>query len=151
VTNYIIGIDPGTTSGLALVEVARKPVLVWAWARKNAHPTSEIRRLPAGTKAVMEDQYIDVTKRGGSSVISLARWAGRWLEALDVLGIPVELVAASTWQAAMLRGMRAGRDRAAVKRAAVEVCKLRWGVKLTQDAADAALIAAWGAERCAAK
>jgi hypothetical protein len=47
----------------------------------------------------------------------------------------------------MLKGMRAGRDRASGKRAAVEVCRLRWGVWLSQDAADAALIAAWGAER----
>jgi hypothetical protein len=148
VSEYVIGIDPGATSGLALVECGRKPVLVWAWARKHPHPTGEIRMLPSGCRAVMEDQYIDVEKRGGSNVISLARWAGRWLEALDVHDIPVELVAASTWQAAMLKGMRSGRDRAAGKRAAVEVCRLRWGVTLTQDAADAALIAAWGAERC---
>ena len=151
-TSYVIGIDPGAKSGESLVECGRKPHLIVARSILHPHPSAEIDALLIGRRglpirAVMEDQYIDTTKRGGSSVISLARWAGRWLEALDVHGIPVEFVRPSVWQAAMLRGMRSGRDRAAGKRAAVEVCRLRWGVLLSQDAADAALIAAWGAER----
>lgn len=149
-TTYVIGIDPGATSGLALVECGRKPVLITAKAIRAPRPSVDLGAVLSvcGTvRAVIEDQYIDVSKRGGSSVISLARWAGRWLEALDVHGIAPEFVRPSVWQAAMLRGMRAGRDRAAGKRAAVEVCNLRWGVVLSQDAADAALIAAWGAER----
>ena len=154
-TAYVIGIDPGATSGLALVECGRTPVLSWSKALRKPQPSMDLKSTDlwccdsTNTRAIIEDQYVDVTKKGGSSVISLARWAGRWIEALETHGIEWEFVRPSVWQAAMLRGMRAGRDRAAGKRAAVEVCRLRWGVTLTQDAADAALIAAWGAERSA--
>ena len=149
---YVIGVDPATVTGLAVVTApgrgAGAPVLVAHFAGKGLSPSAWLAQLMQGlegeVKVVIEEQYAGPNLR---TLITLAHLAGRWQEAADVLGLPWEMVLASSWQAAMLRGIRAGRGRDACKRAAVQVARMRFGKTLKVDEADAALMAAFVAER----
>ena len=71
---------------------------------------------------------------------TLARLCGRWEQALGVYGADVELVMADAWQRRIL-GKFGGRKRAERKKAAKLWAAGTFGVRLTEDEADAVAIA----------
>lgn len=153
----LLAIDPGSErSGLAVLGVAsahREPLLVWSGhhdPKRSATTFTEIvRGIVADVAAdgyeihaaVIEDQFVRVNAR---SALTLARTAGRWVEACAVAGFAVELIPASQWQAAALArivptaGGRAKRPD--LKAASVRHASRLWGVNLGPDEADAALM-----------
>jgi len=165
-TALVLGIDPGATSGWALVTVAPNPVLAtFGKTRldKGEVPTRAMTvmsemgpehiGLPRSSYVaamVIESQFVALNIK---TAIRLAQYAGRWEEACLATfpDIPVQWVKPNEWQTAMLAGaMGGGRaKRAQRKAAAISVCLARWKVKLETDVADAALIAAFVAERMA--
>ena len=152
-TRFVIGVDPGATTGLAIVtapglhrgEVRLYGHLVGKDIRPSQWMAQILHDLGASeVRVAIEEQYVGVNAH---TAVILAQRAGRWQEAADAAGVPWEMVLASKWQPAMLAGMLGSRTRAELKRASVTVARMRWGVELKPDAADAALIAAWAAER----
>ena len=164
VTRYVIGIDPGAVSGIAVVTLSPKPELVsFAKVRldKGALPSKELLAHKSRDIAAVaiESQYVAVNI---STAIRLAQTAGRWEEAaLATLGIGCETgsnspvaylywVKPNEWQSHMLKGFVGKRaKRKQRKDAAISVALYRWGKQLESDVADAAMIAAFQSERMA--
>ena len=152
----VLGIDPGSEPGLALLTVEPSPTPVLT--RRFHFPKPPLGQLPSPTelvacllvdaeragvqvaKAVIEDQYLD---KNPDTLKKLARNAGRWEEACVANGLPVEYLPAVTWQAKELGGGR-GKGREQIKRLAVAKAK-SLGVDGDEHTADATLIS-----RCAA-
>ena len=141
-----------------MVTIAANPKLIscdFIRLDKGETPTravSEIKLHPQSCIAavVIESQFVALNIK---TAIRLAQYAGRWEEACIATfpDIPVQWVRPSEWQQAMLAGAMGGAraKRAQRKAAAIAVCLGRWGETLETDAADAALIAAFVAERMA--
>ncbi len=161
----VIGIDPGANSGIAVVSVEQQPRLLvseqfnFSKARKGQDrtPTEVLIRLVAAMirqdttviSATIEDQYVFKNVR---SALTLAHNAGRWEEACRYNGIDVEYVLPSHWQRLELSGVtgrKAKRD--VLKRAARDITERCFGVRLSIDAADAALIGRHHARKTWAK
>lgn len=147
----ILGIDPGATSGWALLYV-------------DAHGRE---RLEAGTCRGASRDVVDralalAAETGLPLVVVAERWSaggwashttllglgaawGAWLAALDgrVPKRRIVRVYSQTWRAAIIGGRQ--RSTEAWKESACRVAFVRWGVVLGPDAAEAACIAAWGA------
>lgn len=83
-------------------------------------------------------------------MLGMGEARGRWMEQLELAGVPrshIIGVTPATWRRATLPPC--GRDRAALKAAAVMSCKARgWPVE-SDDEAEAILIAWWGAQASA--
>jgi hypothetical protein len=76
--------------------------------------------------------------------LTLATLLGRWLQALEIRGVPTTTVTANVWQIGILTGLITQRSRRAERKAAA--CgwsKATFGVALSEDEADAAGIATW--------
>ena len=157
-TALVLGIDPGAVSGFAVVTMEAAPRLVkHDFIRLDAGEIPSLvtngieyliqRRIAA---MVIESQFV---AKNIKTAIRLAQFAGRWEEACIATfpDIPVQWVKPNEWQTAMLAGaMGGGRaKREQRKAAAISICLARWKVKLETDVADAALIAAFVAERMA--
>jgi len=158
----ILGIDPGVKSGWAVVTYERQPRLlgygthVLPDAAEDVTPVRmetgriERARVLASVEggrvigAFIEDQYVGVNFR---SSLKTPRRAGRWELACQLAGIHPQWIMPATWQEATLhRFMQRGRaKRTERKRAAQQYCEAIFGVHLTQDEADAAVLAAYGA------
>ena len=166
VTRHVIGIDPGVSSGIAVVTLEPVPKLV------NHLAVRVDRELPSHVldglcghdiaAVAIESQYVSVNV---ASALRLAQIAGRWEEAVLAFGglnfgqlignqplTTLFWVKPNEWQSHMLSGFVGRRTkRDARKKAAKTIALMRWGVKLETDVADAALIAAFQAERLAFK
>jgi len=161
--DVIVGIDPGATSGWAVVTVEMNPKLVLSDSIKWPKPgekkynaanipsavavaiTEAMRRFDHDIWSVaIEDQYLS---RNPDSMKKLARNGGRWEEAWLRLGCPVEWVNTQKWQSAELGTCRV--DSAEVKRRAEMKVLGLWKQKISSHAADAALIARFVAIRLA--
>ena len=156
-TPCVLGIDPGAASGIAVVTVEGNPRLMnYGKVRldKGETPTLALGELWKHihdhlAAVVIEDQFV---AKNIKTAMRLAQTAGRWEEACIAAfpGIPVQWIKPNEWQQAMLarvmgRGGQAKREQR--KKAAVAVCLGRWGQELSTDMADAALIAAFVAEK----
>lgn len=147
----ILAIDPGATSGWAVVLVGSSPKLVWSGTfhfcttpkGQPVSPTELVTYLSREARAhgypiqraAIEDQYLD---KNPNTLKKLARSAGRWEEACAVAQVPCEYVAASTWQSREL-GLRGAR-RDALRRAADAKAYGLWSLEGTEHQIDAALI-----------
>lgn len=148
----VIGIDPGAHAAAALLRLDNAPTLVYslthrfdtvAGAKVTATALMQKVLEEAGARslsvigAAIEEQFVRLNPR---SALALARCAGRWQEACAVHGLEVTLVEPSKWQSkefgTILR-------RAAGKERSVQRCQYLWQAKLSEDAADAALIGRW--------
>lgn len=164
-TRHVIGIDPGAVSGIAVVTLEPAPKLVShskVRVDKGNLPSTvlnNLRGLDVAAVAI-ESQYVALNV---STAIRLAQTAGRWEEAVlacgafyfggDASNRPITTlhwVKPSEWQAHMLNGFIGRRTkRKQRKEAARSVALYRWGVELETDVADAAMIAAFQAEKMA--
>lgn len=105
-----------------------------------------VRKLAAelvldGVHVAIELPYLARGKAQNVVVLrTLARFCGRWEQALEVYGAQVELVMANDWQHRLL-GQFGGAKRAERKKAAKLWAKGTFGVRLTEDEADAVAIA----------
>lgn len=161
--DVVVAIDPGATSGWAVVTVEPNPKLLasdsmtWpkAGTKKDvpANTPSAVAEELVGTlhrfghvvvAVAIEDQYLS---RNPDSMKKLSRNGGRWEEAWRRLGIPVEWVNTQKWQSAELGTCRI--DSTEVKRrCAMKVLGL-WNQRLSEHATDAAIIARYHAVRLA--
>lgn len=101
-------------------------------------------------QCVVEQQYLDEHERKNvRTVIRTAQQAGKWEDACIAQGIPVAWAMASHWQARMLKGLVntfSGKSDAR-KKAAQLLVKMRWKEKLPSDAADAACLMGYQADK----
>ena len=145
----VLGLDVATTCGWALVDNATgkerslgRGVITLARA-----PSDEIEKLvdyalsaPAHKPdlVVVELPYLD---KNPATLLCLAMLAGRFQQAFEVAGFPVELLRATQWQRTVLGGF-GGKKRDGLKKAAVLWARATFGVPMTGDEADAHGIAA---------
>ncbi len=160
----IIGIDPGATSGWAVLSVEANPQLVlygsFVWPKPGTKkdipantPSAKVEgMIEAMTQtgcvivgAAVEDHYLSRSAPNPDSMKKLARNGGRWEESFRRLGISVEWVNPQSWQSAELGTCRL--DRAEVKRRCARKVRGLWNEKMGEDAADAALIGRYAAIR----
>ncbi len=159
----VLGIDQAAVSG-------------WCIARRTATGTADVIAHGVVTKAAerrdviarallacdvasgerMAAVYEAHTVGGGdrwnpATMIGMGDARGRWLEALELAGVPRRLCIGVTpyvWRAAMIGSVdKRGRD--AGKAAAMLSCCGRGVTVASDDEAEAVLIAMWGALRCA--
>jgi Holliday junction resolvasome RuvABC endonuclease subunit len=164
----VIGIDPGATSGWAVLTVELSPKLLisdmMTWPKKGTK-----KDVPANTPSGIVACIIDVMRRFGHTVAGaaiedqylarnpdsmkkLARNGGRWEEACRCAGIPVEWVNTAVWQSKELGTSKI--TSAEVKRRCIVKAKGLWGQKLNEHESDAAMIGRYFAiryfaDRCA--
>jgi len=147
----ILAIDPGAVSGWAIVSVGPSPEHVRSGTfhftkspkGQPVSPTELVTYLCAEAnrdghtilRAAIEDQYLD---KNVNTLKKLARNGGRWEEACEAAGIPVEYVAASTWQSRELCMPGAKRD--VLRRAADAKAFGIWQLEGPEHRIDAALI-----------
>lgn len=146
-----LGIDCATKSGWALVdrENGRERLLdrgVVDLSGSKGRPSELISGLVQhiirvtpldGLPVAIELPYLD---KNVVTLRTLARFCGRWEQALGVYGADVELIMADHWQRVIL-GHLGGRKRADRKAAAKLWALGTFGARLTQDEADAAGVA----------
>lgn len=135
-----LAVDPGATAGIAVVDDDR--TLRVSLSVTGQCPTDVIRyvRQRAGlpiVSAAIESQYVSVNM---ATTLTLAVCAGRWVEACESNGIPVDMINPSEWQADMLN-LANKASRKERKHAAIDMCRRLWHVDLDEHAADAALMA----------
>lgn len=159
----VLGLDPARTSGWCIMSVVRgsarrelSGVVDDCAGRAHViHLAVEVARRDDDRLAICYERH---TVGGGAGsdgkgtrwtpdvMMGMGEARGRWLEQLELAGIARSHcvgVTPSTWRKATLP--RCGRDRAALKAAALLSCKARgWGVE-SDDEAEACLIAYWGA------
>jgi len=152
----VLGLDPARTSGWCIMSVVRGAARRElsgiaddsASRTRVVHLAVEVARRDDDRLACVYERH---TVGGGDRwtpdvMMGMGEARGRWLEQLELAGIArshIIGVTPATWRRATLP--RCGRDRAALKAAALLSCKARgWGVE-TDDEAEACLIAYWGA------
>jgi Holliday junction resolvasome RuvABC endonuclease subunit len=139
----VCGIDPANHTGLAVVSLSGE-LIYSVLLTDSADLQEEMDNLACiGVhQIVIEEQYVAANK---ATALKLARRAGIWAGLAIAYEIPHVFVSPQTWQTQEL-GCGARTRRADRKRLAMEKCRGLWpGVDLTQDEADAALIARYAA------
>lgn len=147
----ILAIDPGATSGAALHHGGR-PRLAWTCA--TAADRAEVIATALRTAAdigvplvVVMERWTAGGARGHAQIVGLGAQAGRWLEALELAGIPaadVVRVYPQTWRAVLAPMPRKTGEQA--KASARMVAAGHLGREVLTDAAEAACIALWAAQ-----
>ena len=147
----ILAIDPGATSGAAL-HYGGRPRLAWtcATAAERAEVIATALRTAADLGAplvVVMERWTAGGARGHAQIVGLGAQAGRWLEALELAGIPaadVVRVYPQTWRAVLAPMPR--KTGAAAKASARRVAAGYLGREVLTDAAEATCIALWAAQ-----
>ena len=136
-----LGIDCATTCGWALVDntAGKERSLgrgVLDLSRSTQEKVEDLANLARSMKpdvVVVELPYLD---KNVVTLRTLAMLAGRFQQAFEVAGFPVELLMATQWQSSVL-GRFGGRKREGLKKAAVLWARATFGVAMTEDEADA--------------
>lgn len=135
-TSALLSIDPGATSGVAVVSMGKRPGLLHheVWKNKNGgvRPSGVVLRLLEQyqiVRCVVEDQFL---KDNPLTLKKLSRTAGAWEEACLAAGLEVDWVNAATWQARVL-GRRMGRKREEIIKSYQMIARQDTGVELTPD------------------
>lgn len=136
--SLILGIDPGQSGGLAILNHDLTAANVIAYAKTTPHDIVEVLRPAKIMKAYIENVHA-MPAQGVVSVWKFGQNYGWWLGVLTALGIPFEKVQPLKWQTAM--GCRTGGDKNISKAKAQELFP---NMKLTHALADALLIAEYG-------
>lgn len=139
-----LGIDPATRTGLAVVDER----LDLRWHKAITPGMSDLERL--GILRQLAADYpitavgIEVPPKWQGrehSSESVTLDAGSWRMLCSLAGLPEPaLMGPSTWRAKVNMPF-AGKSRETLKRMARDFCRRRWAVDLSEDEADAALIA----------
>ncbi len=141
--NYLLAIDPGTTSGIVVMTIEKNPKLVycseWNAKRDSLMPSTVVKYLKtywSVSYAAIEDQYLGLN---ANTLKKLARNGGRWQEACEGEGIPVMFIPPSTWQTAML-GLGPRSKGAQRGKMTMMIARQDTGIKLTADECSAWVI-----------
>jgi hypothetical protein len=152
----VCGLDVATTTGLALVE--RLPGARERLIRHGIIRVRDAGAVKAAAEHIAADQpdlvALEVPFFGPATpgaALPLAEIVGRFKQELERRGLETVTAPAVVWQAGMLKGLINGRsDRAARKRAAQLWAQRQFaaelkerGVSLSEDEADAAVLAVW--------
>lgn len=147
VTPLILAIDPGATSGAAILDA----VTMHEWATvKTARERREMvclarqRAAATGAALVVVGESWKGRRTGTMSMASItglgAAW-GRWLEQLEIVNHPkrrIIRIDTGTWRKTLFGGRR--RKGAEFKELARRWCKQRYGIDLPHDVAEAACL-----------
>lgn len=152
----VLGLDPARTSGWCIMgpgPSGHAPEYIGSAssARDRADVVGLAMRYAVASADRLAVVYEHHTVGGGArwtpdTMMGMGEARGRWLEALELAGVPrshIVGVTPATWRKATLP--RCGRDRAALKAAALLSCKARGWPVASDDEAEACLIALWGA------
>lgn len=97
-----LGIDPGASGGWGVVDAEGRFVAGDKW--RDGRRTLRALAVYAPRVALCHLERVNLFPRQGKGFIvqmqSLLVSAGRWMQILDFLSVPYELVAPQTWQAA---------------------------------------------------
>jgi Holliday junction resolvasome RuvABC endonuclease subunit len=154
-TRYVVGVDPGRDSGVAVVTVEHSPRLISAEQVQVPGDMSPLAVLAdvryalgvgADVICAIEDQYV---AKNVHSAIILARCAGRWEEAACAADMSVVYIAAQTWQCAELGTRRVARRVQRKSASRVKAGAVWRGTIWSEHTADAALLARYAAIRAA--
>jgi hypothetical protein len=168
-TRYVLGLDQASTSGwgiapergpvvrhglarnaqerLAVVRLALEYVggdarLLWAVLEQHDH--FPLERLGKNDKTTAR-QGKGFVQRGPKQIAGLHKAAGRWLEQLELVGVPdthISEVRPTTWRA-RIHGVTKGDQ---IKQAAMDWASARAGEPITQhDHAEGYCVTAWAA------
>jgi len=143
--NLLISIDPGATSGVAVLTIEAQPKLRYCGHFKMESNVfidciRELCEIFTVTKAVIEDQYLN---KNVNTVKKLSRIVGRWQESLIREGLePIEIYP-QTWQSKELGTTKA--TRTVRKKIAQDKAQHLFGRILTQDESDASLLGRYAA------
>ena len=146
----ILGLDSASLTGWALLDGERliergtvkadEPIKISEFATRLA--TSDYLRPDL---VVIEDSYL------GENVVTvklLSRILGRWEQAFSTYGVPSEIMMADTWQQHVLAGLITRKSKREERKAACrQWVHITYGIRVTEDVADAIGIATWVARR----
>lgn len=148
-----LGIDAATITGWAKVEAGaggvRPRLLDWGLVDFNKHklapwnPVAAVElacRPPAPVPHIVAIELPWMGKNPHTLEV-LARICGRFEQAFGPSGANVRVIRANQWQPKMLGSCRLKREM--LKRLSVAWCKAQFGLDLPEDAADAAVMAAY--------
>lgn len=159
---YIIGIDPGTTGAVAIIdatggipELIDTPTaeVVRNKKKKNDYMPSEMARIlmPYSTDSAESSAHVYIEQvsampgNGATSMFGFGKGFGIWLGILAAYAIPYTLVTPQAWKKIMMAGMSSEKDAARVR--AIQLYpELSDQLRRKKDIgrADALLIAAYG-------
>lgn len=147
----VLGLDAASHTGWGLIErvggrekcLGSGVVNGKSWEEVDALASRVVHGDNPPDLVAIEDNFLGVDP---NAMKVISRIVGRWLQAFEPLGIDAVLVMASTWQAALLKGLMAHRaQRAERKRAAAQWVQANCGVDLKGDEADAVCLACYAA------
>ena len=141
--NYILGIDPGLTGGIAFIDQKKsiiKPVSVYKLTPQDI--ANEIIAKQFSIKMAYLEQVHSSPQQGVKSSFTFGVNYGTYIGILTALKIPFILVRPQVWQK-HLRCMSRG-DKNVTKRKAQELFP---SIKMTHYIADALLIAEYGRQK----
>jgi Holliday junction resolvasome RuvABC endonuclease subunit len=151
----VVGIDSAELSGFAIVQRAGVDERLIRHGVAAVRTAADVERVVAdlvGTGpdvVAVEEPFIH--PRNPATGLALARLLGRWLQVFEGRGLATVTVPASMWQTAVLPGVTR-RTRSAERKAAAQAfARERFGVEVTEDAADAIAMATWVARNATAK
>jgi hypothetical protein len=139
----VLGIDPAANSGLAVVD-GKTGDLIWHRRITPGISTADRLEILQSLPAEIGAAVIEVPPNMPGAYHSAGQVhirAGEWRSLLSLAGLPAPReVRPAEWRARVNMPF-AGRKRETLKRMAVDFAKRQWAVTLTEDEADAALIA----------
>jgi len=140
-TPYTLGIDPGASGGLALLDPNGGVVLVAKMPETDLEVYALVAAAAPGARAVLE--YVRSSPQMGVvSAFSFGRSYGGLRMALAACGIPYDEVTPAKWQGEL--GCRSKGDKNVTKARAQALFPM---VRVTHATADALLLAEWGRRR----
>jgi Holliday junction resolvasome RuvABC endonuclease subunit len=145
----VMALDSAQLTGFAIVarSEAGSEVLV-RHGVATVRTAGDVEALVADLTAVTTPDVVAVEEpfvhpRNPSTGLVLARLLGRWLQALELRGLPTVTIPASMWQMGLLPGISSRTPSPARKVAAQAFALDRFGVLAAEDAADAICLAAF--------
>ncbi len=148
----ILFLDAATRTGWAIVEGTCAAQRLMSSGAVDASTAKAVARFvaslstwPVPDLCVIEEPYLDETKRNVRSLKVLAYGVGRWLQELERVDFGTALVTADTWQLGLLTGLiTPASKREERKRAAQRMVSILYGgYRCGEDEADAICGATW--------
>lgn len=137
---YIVGIDPGKTGAIAIVNDSGSYRAAFAMPDSYEEILEILRRVPyTSTRAVIEHVWSQ-PGQGHTGAFAFGKGYGALLMALTATKIKTSHVTPARWQRSIMRGRTSGGD----KRVTRDFAGQLFSMKVTHTIADALLIAEYG-------
>lgn len=139
-TRYIVGIDPGKTGAIAIVNASGSYRCAFQMPESYEEILAILRRVAKhDTRAVIEHVWSQ-PGQGHTGAFAFGKGYGALLMALTATKIRTSHVTPARWQRAVMRGKTSGGD----KRVTRDFAGKLFEMKVTHTIADALLIAEYG-------